>query len=86
MLPKSLFKDFDTARLRGLLAFFFFALAIPTGLVIWQAYGQLKWEAFHQYRGVAEELTNRIDARLIEMIDTADSLTVVYSPDQDWYP
>ena len=73
MLPGTLIKGFDKGRLRNLLAVFFLALAVPTGALIWQAYSQLKWEAFHQYRGLAENLTGRVDARLIDMIDTADA-------------
>jgi signal transduction histidine kinase len=73
MLPRTLIKGFDKGRLRNLLLFFFLALAIPTAVLIGQAYSQLKWEAFHQYRGLAEELTGRIDARLINLISTADS-------------
>ncbi len=73
MLPKALIKGYDKRRLRNLLAVFFLALAVPTGVLIWHAYGQLKWEAFHQYRGLAEELTSRIDGRLIEMIRSADT-------------
>jgi len=66
-------KDFDPARLKRLLAIFFLALAIPTGFLIWQTYSQLKWEAFHQYRGMAEELTSRIDANLTERVNTAEA-------------
>jgi signal transduction histidine kinase len=66
-------KGLDKKRLRNLLALFFLALAAPTVVLIWQAYGQLKWEAFHQYRGVAEELTQRIDSQLNDMIRVADS-------------
>jgi len=73
MLPKALIKGYDKRRLRNLLAVFFLALVIPTGVLIWHAYGQLKWEAFHQYRGLAEELTSRIDGRLIEMMNSADT-------------
>ena len=73
MLPKTLIKGFDRSRLRKLLVLFFLALAVPTAVLIWQAYSQLKWEAFHQYRGVAEELTGRIDERLNSMISTADA-------------
>jgi signal transduction histidine kinase len=73
MLPKTFSKGFDKGRLRNLLALIFLALAVPTAVLIWQGYSQLKWEAFHQYRGVAEELTSRIDARLIEMINSADA-------------
>ena len=73
MLPKKLIEGFDRIRLRNFLALFFLALAVPAAILIWQAYSQLKWEAFHQYRGVAEELTQRIDARLNDMIKTADA-------------
>ncbi len=73
MLPDTFIKGFDQGRLRKLLALIFLALAIPTGVLIWQAYSQLKWEAFHQYRGMAEALIGRIDARLIDMINTADA-------------
>jgi len=73
MLPKTLILGLDTGRLRNFLLAFFLALAIPTTVLVWQAYSQLKWEAFHQYRGVAEELTNRVDARLNDMIRTADA-------------
>ena len=73
MLPKRLIEGLDRIRLRNFLALFFLALAVPTAVLIWQAYSQLKWEAFHQYRGVAEELTQRIDVRLNDMIKTADA-------------
>ena len=73
MLPDALIKGYDKVRLRNLLAIFFLALAIPTAFLIWHAYGQLKWEAFHQYRGLAEELTSRIDTRLIDMVHSADA-------------
>ena len=73
MLPKPLIKGFNKRRLRNLLALFFIALAAPTVVLIWQAYGQLKWEAFHQHRGIAEELTQRIDSQLNDMIRVADS-------------
>lgn len=73
MLPKTLTKGLDKARLRNLLALFFLMLALPTAILIWQAYGQLKWEAFHQHRGAAEELTRRIDTGLGNMIRNADA-------------
>lgn len=73
MLPKTLIKGFDQRRLRRLLAVFFLALAVPTGALIWQAYSQLKWEAFHQYRGLAEGLTSRVDAQLTDLIGSADA-------------
>jgi len=73
MLPKTLIKGFDKRRLRNLLLLFFLALATPTVVLVGQAYSQLKWESFHQYRGLAEALTARIDARLIDMIGNADA-------------
>jgi len=73
MLPKGLTKGFDKRRLRNLLALFFLALAVPTVVLIWQAYSQLKWEAFHQYRGAAEELVRRIDTQVSDMIRVADA-------------
>ena len=73
MLPKTLIKGSDKDRLKMLLALLFMALAIPTAVLIWQAYSQLKWEAFHQYRGMAEELTNRMDSSLVDRINTAEA-------------
>lgn len=61
MLPRFLGRKTDIRRLRLVLAALFLALALPTAFVLWQAYGQLRWEAFHLYRGQAEELTARID-------------------------
>lgn len=64
-------------RLRYILVVFFFALAIPTAILINQTYGKLKWEAFHHYRLQAEELTKRIDSRFMELIkvESARSFT-----------
>ncbi len=73
MLLDTLIKGFDKGRLRRLLALFFMALAVPTAVLIWQAYSELKWEAFHQYRGIAEELTNRIDLTLTGQLDAAEA-------------
>lgn len=73
MLRNALGKGFSRRRLRNLLALLFVALAVPTAVLIWQAYGQLKWEAFHQFRGDAEELTRRIDTQLSRMVAVADA-------------
>ncbi|MEE8339030.1 MAG: HAMP domain-containing sensor histidine kinase [Xanthomonadales bacterium] len=73
MFTKALIAGHGKSRLRNLLAVIFLALAIPTAVLVWQGYSQLKWEAFHQYRGLAEELNSRIDAGLIDMIHTADA-------------
>jgi signal transduction histidine kinase len=72
MLSTSL-TGLDRKRLRRWLAVFFLALAVPTGILVYQAYSQLKWEAFHQYRVLAEELAARIDARLVQLIDDEEA-------------
>ena len=68
MLHSSRLQGFSEARLRLLLLVFFLSLLLPTLILIYNAYGQLKWEAFHQYRLMAEELANRIDARINGMM------------------
>jgi signal transduction histidine kinase len=63
----------DRKRLRLWLLVFFLALAIPTGILVYQAYSRLKWEAFHQYRVLAGELAERIDARIVQLIDAEEA-------------
>ena len=63
----------DRKKLRGWLAVFFLALAIPTGVLVYQAWSQLKWEVFHQHRVLAEELAVRIDARIVQLIDAEEA-------------
>ena len=40
----------DRRGLRRCLALFFLALAVPAAILVREAYGQLKWEAFHRQR------------------------------------
>jgi two-component system phosphate regulon sensor histidine kinase PhoR len=62
-------RGLDRRRLRlGLLAFFL-ALALPSAILIYQAFGRLEWEGFHQQQVLAEELAVRIDARLGDLVD-----------------
>ena len=68
MRAKSL-PGWNKSRLRLVLLLFFMALAIPTGLLIMQAGSQMKWEAFHQQRLLAEELHARIDRRYMKLIE-----------------
>jgi len=56
-------------RLRLLLVLFFLALAIPTSILVYQAYGQLKWEAFYQHQRLARELSRRIDSGFRDLIE-----------------
>jgi signal transduction histidine kinase len=57
-------------RLALWLGIFFLALAIPTAILINQAYHQLKYETFHQYRVLAEDLSKQIDRQLQAIIAT----------------
>ncbi|MGR9108201.1 MAG: sensor histidine kinase [Gammaproteobacteria bacterium] len=63
----------DKKRLKRWLLLFFLALAIPSGILIWQAYTQLKWQSFHQHRLVAEELAAHIDSNLRRLIEQEES-------------
>jgi len=47
---------------------FFVALAIPTAVLVARAVDQLKWESFYHYQRLAEELANRVDKQLRELI------------------
>ena len=60
-------------RLVRVLAAFFVLLALPTGAVIWQAFDQLKFESYFQYRNQAETLSSRIDTRLLRISREADA-------------
>lgn len=60
-------------RLRLVLLAFFLALAIPTAFLVNHAYGQLKWEAFHQHRQLAEEVSRRIDQRLTGLLASEEA-------------
>ena len=60
-------------RLSLLLVLFFLALAIPSSILVYQAYGQLKWEAFHQHQRLARDLTRRIDADFNELIQREEN-------------
>jgi len=71
MLPATIVQNYDQRRLRNLLIVFFVGLAIPTAAIIWQAYGQLKWEAFYQHRAQAEALTDRIDTEIARNMSDA---------------
>ncbi len=54
-------------RLAALLGLFFLALALPSSILVYQAYGQLKWEAFYQHQRLARDLAQRIDAGFREL-------------------
>ena len=60
-------------RLLLLLGLFFVALALPTSVLVYQAYGQLKWEAFYQHQRLARELTLRIDGDFRDLIEREEN-------------
>ncbi len=69
--PKSkMFSIISMRHLRLWLVLFFLAIAIPAALLIQHTYSQLKWEAFHQQRLLAAELTERIELRFAAIINT----------------
>ena len=76
MAGKTLIRDYDPARLRRVLAIFFVALAVPTGVLVWQAYNRLEFETFFQYRSQAEALTAQIDSQLKAGVNRLDSLAM----------
>jgi signal transduction histidine kinase len=60
-------------RLTLLLVLFFVALALPTSILVYQAYGQLKWEAFYQHQRLARELTLRIEGGFRDLIEREEN-------------
>ena len=60
-------------RLTLMLVLFFMALALPTSILVYQAYGQLKWEAFYQHQQLARELTLRIDSDFRDLIEREEN-------------
>ena len=63
----------NTQRLKILLLLLFVALVVPTGVLVFQAYGQLKWEAFHQHQQLAREFALRIDRRFSELMQREEN-------------
>ena len=63
----------DRTRLRLTLALVFAALAVPSAVLVHQAYQQMQWESFLQYRLQAEELARRIDERIAALVDAEEA-------------
>lgn len=72
-LSVNLYSNMDETRLRRWLVAFFLAIAIPASLLIVQTFSQLKWESFHQQRGLAEELSKRIETQFSQLINTEEA-------------
>ena len=67
------FIGLDRRGLRRRLALFFLALGLPALVLVLQAYSELKWEAFHRHRVLAEELQARIDKRYLQLLQIEES-------------
>jgi signal transduction histidine kinase len=67
--------DYSPARLRSFLLLLLVALAVPSAVLIWQTQQQLRWEALHQYRTLAEEMALRIDTELQRLIASEEQRT-----------
>ena len=67
-MARALRSGYTPARLRAFLLLLFVALALPSAVLIWQTQKQLRWEALHQYRALAEDLAVRIDAELQRLL------------------
>lgn len=65
--------DISKKRLRLILGGFFVALAAPTAILIQQAFSQMKWETFRQHQIQAEELAQRIDNQLVQLIEKEEA-------------
>ena len=66
-------QEMSVRRLRQVLGALFVALALPTAVLTWQAYDQLKFEAFYQFQGQAKALADRIDAELVSDVAAIES-------------
>jgi len=66
-------RKLDERRLKVVLGAFFLALAVPAAVLIAQAYGQLKWEAFRRNQLLAEDLATQIDSGLRAAVATEEA-------------
>ncbi len=72
MIRKSL-TGLSRKQLRNWLILFFLALAAPAAILSFQAYSKLKWETFHLHRIQAEELSERINRALAQLVDKEEA-------------
>lgn len=72
-MPERGARGAEKRRLRFVLCVFFVALVVPTAVLVYHAFGRLTTEAFYQHRALAEELANRIDARVRQWIATEEA-------------
>ena len=68
--------DRARTRLRLWLGVFFVALALPSAVLVYKAYDQLKWESFRAQQVAAEDFAARVDQRLGEVARAEDARPV----------
>src|SRR5262252_7192856 len=73
MLGAKWLRKLDERRLKVLLGAFFLALAVPAAVLIAQAYGQLKWEAFRRNQLLAEDLAAQVHSGLRAAVATEEA-------------
>jgi len=72
MTARSSSAGLERRQLRFWLTIFFLALAVPTAVLVQQAYSELKWEVFHRHRVMAEELAGRIDKQYLRLMKSEE--------------
>ena len=64
---------FSRGKLRWFFSLFFLALVIPSSILSWKAYEQLRWESLIQYQQEAASLTKQIDNLLGQAIEKEEA-------------
>ena len=60
-------------RLRLSLSLFLLALILPSSVLIYQAFSQLKWESFRHHQMMAEEVAARIDNHIKRLVEKEEA-------------
>lgn len=67
---------FSKAKLRLLLLGLFFAIAIPSGVLVIHAQTQLQWEQIHQHQEQARLLSSRVESQLQQALNAEELRSV----------
>jgi len=55
----------DTRRLKLWLGLIWLGIALPTAVLVWQAYSQLEFETFYNYQSQAKQVVDAVDQQLL---------------------
>lgn len=72
-MARSLHFGQSPTRLRLLLGVLFLALALPSALLFWQTQRQIRLEAWHQHRVLAEQISQRIESDLQRLVSVEEA-------------